>query len=33
MVSILLKNGLKGNLDVDAIVAVGGTYDGFVRLP
>jgi hypothetical protein len=30
---ILLKNGLKGNLDVEAVVAVGGSYDGFVRFP
>jgi hypothetical protein len=30
---LLLKNGLKGNLDVDAKVIVGGSYEGFVRFP
>jgi hypothetical protein len=30
---ILLKNGLKGNLDVEAVVIIGGSYEGFVRLP
>lgn len=30
---ILLKNGIKGNLDVESVVAVGGSYEGFVRLP
>jgi hypothetical protein len=30
---LLLKNGLKGNLDVQAVVAVGGSYEGFVRFP
>jgi hypothetical protein len=28
---MLLDNGLKGNLDVDAVVAAGGSYHGFVR--
>lgn len=30
--NILLKNGLKGNLKADSIVAVGGSYEGFVRV-
>lgn len=28
---LLLKNGLVGNLDVESVVAVGGSYEGFVR--
>jgi len=30
---LLLKNGLKGNLDVESVVAQGGLYEGFVRFP
>ena len=30
---LLLKNGLQGNLEVEAVVAVGGAYAGFVRFP
>ena len=29
---LLLSHGLTGVLDVDAIVAVGGSYDGFIHL-
>jgi hypothetical protein len=28
---MLLNSGLKGNLEVDAVVAAGGTYQGFLR--